>query len=85
MTHTLKAVVISIALVMLLSMAGQVNAALVNQSAVWQGGNPLPGGTGGGHFTLRQGGNPLPGGTGGGHFTLLQGGNPLPGGTGGGH
>jgi hypothetical protein len=73
------------ALTMLLPVTRQVNAASVNRSVLRQGGVPLPGGTGGGHFTLRQGGVPLPGGTGGGHFTLRQGGVPLPGGTGGGH
>lgn len=86
MTHTLKAVfVTSITLAMLLCGASQVNAAMVDQASVRQGGGPLPGGTGGGHFSLRQGGGPLPGGTGGGHFSLRQGGGPLPGGTGGGH
>jgi hypothetical protein len=64
---------------MLLPVAGRVNAASIIQSVARQGGNPLPGGNGGGHY---QGGNPLPGGNGGGHY---QGGNPLPGGNGGGH
>jgi hypothetical protein len=66
-------------LTMLLPVTRQVNAASVNPSQAYQGGTPLPGGGGGGHF---QGGTPLPGGGGGGHF---QGGTPLPGGGGGGH
>lgn len=73
------------ALTMLLPVTREVNAASVNHSVLRQGGVPLPGGNGGGHFTLRQGGVPLPGGNGGGHFTLRQGGVPLPGGNGGGH
>ena len=73
------------ALTMLLPVTREVNAASVNHSILRQGGVPLPGGNGGGHFTLRQGGVPLPGGNGGGHFTLRQGGVPLPGGNGGGH
>lgn len=73
------------ALTMLLPVTREVNAASVNHSVLRQGGIPLPGGNGGGHFTLRQGGVPLPGGNGGGHFTLRQGGVPLPGGNGGGH
>ena len=64
---------------MLLPVARQVNATSVNPSVLRQGGNPMPGGGGGGHL---QGGNPMPGGGGGGH---LQGGNPMPGGGGGGH
>jgi hypothetical protein len=67
------------AFAMLLPVTRQVNAASVNHSVLRQGGVPLPGGNGGGHF---QGGVPLPGGNGGGHF---QGGVPLPGGNGGGH
>ena len=70
---------------MLLPVAGRVNAMSVNQSVTRQAGNPLPGGSGGGHFTVRQAGNPLPGGSGGGHFDARQAGNPLPGGSGGGH
>jgi hypothetical protein len=59
----------ALALIMLLPVARQVNAASVNHSVLRQGGVPLPGGgSGGGHFTLRQGGVPLPGGgSGGGH------------------
>jgi hypothetical protein len=49
---------------MLLPITRQVNAASVNQSLLRQGGNPLPGSGGGGHY---QGGNPLPGSGGGGH------------------
>jgi hypothetical protein len=60
---------------MLLPVAHQVNASTVNQTVLYQGTNPMPGG-GGGHF---QGTNPMPGG-GGGHF---QGTNPMPGGGGG--
>lgn len=56
-----------LALSMLLPVACQVNAASVNQSAFSQAPGPLPGGTGGGHFTLSQAPGPLPGGTGGGH------------------
>jgi hypothetical protein len=52
------------ALTMVLPVTRQVNAASVNHSILRQGGNPLPGGSGGGHY---QGGNPLPGGSGGGH------------------
>jgi hypothetical protein len=55
------------ALTMLLPVIRQVNAASVNHSVLRQGGAPLPGSNGGGHFTLRQGGAPLPGGNGGGH------------------
>jgi hypothetical protein len=55
------------ALTMLLPVAGRVNATSVNPSILRQGGMPMPGGTGGGHYTLRQGGMPMPGGTGGGH------------------
>jgi hypothetical protein len=73
------------ALTMLLPVARGVNAMSVNQPDLRQAGNPLPGGSGGGHFNARQAGNPLPGGSGGGHFTLRQAGNPLPGGSGGGH
>ncbi len=54
----------ALALIMLLPVARQVNATSVNHSILRQGGNPIPGGTGGGHY---QGGNPIPGGTGGGH------------------
>jgi hypothetical protein len=75
----------ALALTMLLPIARQVNAASVNYSVLRQGGVPLPGSGGGGHFTLRQGGVPLPGSGGGGHFTLRQGGVPLPGSGGGGH
>jgi|SRR5580700_3979580 hypothetical protein len=69
----------ALALTMLLPGTRQVNAASVNLSQEYQGGTPMPGGTGGGHY---QGGTPMPGGTGGGHY---QGGTPMPGGTGGGH
>ena len=75
----------ALALIMLLPVTRQVNAASVNYPALRQGGVPLPGSTGGGHITLRQGGVPLPGSTGGGHITLRQGGVPLTGSTGGGH
>jgi hypothetical protein len=68
----------ALALIMLLPVARQVNAASVNHSVLRQGGVPMPGG-GSGHFTLRQGGVPMPGG-GSGHFTLRQGGVPMPGG-----
>jgi hypothetical protein len=68
-----------LAVTMLLPVARQVNASSVNLSILRQGGNPLPGSGGGGHY---QGGNPLPGSGGGGHY---QGGNPLPGSGGGGH
>jgi hypothetical protein len=71
----------TLAVIMLLPVAGRVNAMSVDQSVMRQAGNPLPTG-GGGHFTLRQAGNPLPTG-GGGHFTLRQAGNPLPTGGGG--
>jgi hypothetical protein len=57
----------ALALTMLLPVARQVNATSVNHSVLRQGGMPLPGSGGGGHFTLRQGGNPLPGSGGGGH------------------
>jgi hypothetical protein len=50
------------ALIMLLPVAGRVNATPVSQRVLLQGGTPMPGG-GGGHF---QGGTPMPGG-GGGH------------------
>lgn len=56
-----------VTLSMLLPVIPQVNAASVNLTMLRQAGNPMPGGTGGGHFTLRQAGNPMPGGTGGGH------------------
>jgi hypothetical protein len=69
----------ALAVTMLLPVARQVNAASVNLSVLRQGSNPIPGGSGGGHF---QGSNPIPGGSGGGHF---QGSNPIPGGSGGGH
>jgi hypothetical protein len=49
---------------MLLPVIQQVNAASVDHSIYRQGGNPLPGSGGGGHY---QGGNPLPGSGGGGH------------------
>jgi hypothetical protein len=67
------------ALIMLLPVTRQVNAASVNHSVLRQGGVPLPGSSGGGHY---QGGVPLPGSSGGGHY---QGGVPLPGSSGGGH
>jgi hypothetical protein len=67
------------ALTMLLPVTRQVNTASVNQSVLRQGGVPLPGSSGGGHY---QGGVPLPGSSGGGHY---QGGVPLPGSSGGGH
>jgi hypothetical protein len=67
------------ALIMLLPVTRQVNAASVNRSVLRQGGVPLPGSSGGGHY---QGGVPLPGSSGGGHY---QGGVPLPGSSGGGH
>jgi len=67
------------ALTMLLPVTRQVNAASVNRSVLRQGGVPLPGSSGGGHY---QGGVPLPGSSGGGHY---QGGVPLPGSSGGGH
>ena len=57
----------ALALTMLLPVARQVNATSVNRSVLRQGGMPMPGGGGGGHFTLRQGGMPMPGGGGGGH------------------
>jgi len=72
----------ALALAMLLPVARQVNASLVNHSVVRQGSGPIPtGGNGGGHF---QGSGPIPtGGNGGGHF---QGSGPIPtGGNGGGH
>ena len=53
------------ALIMLLPVAGGVNAASVNQSILRQGSGPMPTG-GGGHYTLRQGSGPMPTG-GGGH------------------
>jgi hypothetical protein len=65
-----------LALTMLLPVARQVNATSVNPSVLRQGGLPMPGGNGGGHY---QGGLPMPGG-GGGHY---QGGLPMPGGGGG--
>ena len=49
---------------MLLPITRQVNAASVNHSILRQGGNPIPGAGGGGHY---QGGNPIPGAGGGGH------------------
>lgn len=64
------------AVIMLLPVARQVNAASVNHSVLRQGSNPIPG-SGGGHY---QGSNPIPG-SGGGHY---QGSNPIPG-SGGGH
>jgi len=68
MTKTLRAVFVTVfTLSMLLPAVRQVNAESVNSFGARQSGNPLPGGTGGGHFTSRQSGNPLPGGTGGGH------------------
>jgi len=70
---------------MLLPVTRQVNAASVNHSIFRQGGVPMPGGSGGGHYTPRQGGVPMPGGSGGGHYTPRQGGVPMPGGSGGGH
>ena len=54
----------ALTLTMLLPVTRQVNAASVNHSILRQGGNPLPGSGGGGHY---QGGNPLPGSGGGGH------------------
>ncbi len=69
----------ALALTMLLPVARQVNATSVNRSVLRQGGVPMPGGNGGGHY---QGGVPMPGGNGGGHY---QGGVPMPGGNGGGH
>jgi hypothetical protein len=86
MTKTIKAVfVIAFACGMLLPVACQVNAASVNPTITRQSGTPMPGGGGGGHFTLRQSGTPMPGGGGGGHFTFRQSGTPMPGGGGGGH
>ncbi len=69
----------ALALTMLLPVARQVNATSVNPAQVYQGGTPMPGGGGGGHY---QGGTLMPGGGGGGHY---QGGTPMPGGGGGGH
>jgi|HubBroStandDraft_2_1064218.scaffolds.fasta_scaffold10304_6 hypothetical protein len=77
--------VAAFALVMLLPVARQVNAASVTYSVLHQSGSPMPGGNGGGHFTSRQSGSPMPGGNGGGHFTSRQSGSPMPGGNGGGH
>jgi hypothetical protein len=74
-----------LALTMLLPVACQVNAASVNQSLLRQAGGPMPGGGGGGHYSLRQAGGPMPGGGGGGHYSLRQAGGPMPGGGGGGH
>ena len=56
-----------LSLTMLLPVTRQVNAASVDESILRQGGNPMPGSGGGGHYTLRQGGNPMPGSGGGGH------------------
>jgi hypothetical protein len=53
-----------LALTMLLPVTRHVNAASVNHSILRQGGMPLPGSNGGGHY---QGGMPLPGSNGGGH------------------
>lgn len=71
----------ALAAIMLLPVAGRVNASSWSGSIARQGGNPIPPG-GGGHFTERQGGNPIPPG-GGGHFRVWQGGNPIPPGGGG--
>lgn len=68
-----------LALTMLLPVAGRVNATSVNHSVLRQGGTPMPGSGGGGHY---QGGTPMPGSGGGGHY---QGGTPMPGSGGGGH
>jgi hypothetical protein len=56
----------ALAFTMLLSVAGPVNATLVNHSVLRQGSSPIPsGGSGGGHY---QGSSPIPsGGSGGGH------------------
>ena len=50
------------AVMMLLPVTSQVNAASVNHAVLRQGSNPIPG-SGGGHY---QGSNPIPG-SGGGH------------------
>ena len=55
------------AVVMLLPVARQVNAASVNHSVLRQGSSPMPGSGGGGHVVLRQGSSPMPGSGGGGH------------------
>jgi hypothetical protein len=57
----------ALAVMMLLPVARQVNAASVNHSIFRQGTMPMPGSGGGGHVILRQGTMPMPGSGGGGH------------------